>query len=54
MNLLVVRTGINWNEADILEFKKGLEEKLPTNFIVLILHGENENIETSFETVNLY
>lgn len=54
MSLLVVRTGINWNVEDMSELKKSLEEKLPTNFILLILHGENENIETSFETVNLY
>lgn len=54
MNLLVVRTGVNWEESTIPELKKVLEEKIPSNFIVLILHGENENIETSFETVNLY
>lgn len=53
MKLLIVRTGVNWLESDILELKKALEEKLPS-LVILVLHGENENIETTFEIVHLY
>lgn len=53
MNLLVVRTGINFEPEQLPTFHNLLQEKLP-QFVILVLHGENENIETSFETVNIY
>lgn len=53
MNLLVVRVGINWEESQIPKLKEILSERLP-NFIVLVLSGENEDIETKFEVVNLF
>jgi len=52
MKLLVVRTGINWEEEKIMELKESLIALLP-NFKVIVLHGENDRIETKFEIINL-
>lgn len=52
MDLLIIRLGKNYDEESFEKSAKAYQESI-NGYTVIVLLGENENIETSFQVIEL-